>query len=192
MPPKCKYTKEEIVSAAVELVRTGGLAALSARSLAEKLGTSAKPIFVQFCGMEEVEKAVLEKAEEIYLQFLQIDMQSGKYPPYKGGGMGYIRFAKEERELFKLLFMREREPSRMNEAEDSFEMLVDVVQQQLELSKQDAIDFHASLWIYVHGFATMIATGFREWDEETVSAMISDVYLALKSHYQTKGSQKNG
>ena len=192
MPPKCKYTKEEIVSAAVELVRAGGLDALSARSLAERLGTSAKPIFVQFCGMEELEKAVLERAEEIYLQFLQTDMQRGKYPPYKGGGMGYIRFAKEERELFKLLFMRERERSRMNETEASFEMMVDVIQKQLGLSQEDAVGFHASLWIYVHGFATTIATGFREWDEETVSAMLSDVYLALKSHYQTKGSQKNG
>ena len=30
------------------------------------------------------------------------------YPPYKAMGMGYIRFAAEERELFRLLFMRDR------------------------------------------------------------------------------------
>ena len=98
MPPKFKYTKEEIVSAAMALVREGGMEALTARALGERLGTSAKPIFTQFQNMEELERAVLQEASKRYTEILTEEMTSGKYPPYKGSGMGYIRFAREEKE----------------------------------------------------------------------------------------------
>ena len=58
--------------------------------------------------MEEVSQAVIQAANTIYQNFLNAEMKNSAYPPYKASGMGYIRFAKEERELFKLLFMRDR------------------------------------------------------------------------------------
>lgn len=33
-------------------------------------------------------------------------MESGEYPPYKASGMAYIDFARREKHLFRLLFMR--------------------------------------------------------------------------------------
>ena len=54
MPPKPKFTREEIVGTALDLVREKGIEALTARELGAKLGSSARPIFTVFRNMEEL------------------------------------------------------------------------------------------------------------------------------------------
>lgn len=108
MPRKNMFTREQIVSSALELVREQGMEALTARGLGEKLGASSKPIFSWFRSMEQVQAAVMEAADQVYQTYLKSGMQEGKYPPFKAAGMAYIRFAKEEKQLFRLLFMRDR------------------------------------------------------------------------------------
>ena len=48
MPPKAKFTKEEIAEQALNIIKEEGAAALTARSLGERLGTSSRPIFTAF------------------------------------------------------------------------------------------------------------------------------------------------
>ena len=108
MPRNFMFTKEEIVQAALDLTRERGASAVTARALGQKLGSSSRPIFSYFSSMSEVQVAVLQAAQQLYQRYLAEDMAAGKYPPYKAGGMAYIRFAKEEKELFRLLFMRDR------------------------------------------------------------------------------------
>ena len=100
MPPKFKFTREEIISSALDVTRKNGIQGLTARALANELGCSVKPIFGLFKNMEEVQTEVILSAANLYYKYLQEEMTSGKYPPYKASGMGYIRFAKEEKELF--------------------------------------------------------------------------------------------
>jgi hypothetical protein len=94
-------------------------------------------------------------------------------------GMGYIKFALEERELFKLLFMTARDESNMLEEENSFEKAVDEVIKFLALPRDAAEAFHFEMWSCVHGIAVMLATDFLVLDESTISSMISDVYQGL-------------
>ena len=108
MPPKVLFTKEEITDAAVRVVRKKGSSALTARSLAAELGCSVKPIFGAFKNMDEVRSEVIKASEKIYRDRLAQAEKDGKNPPYKSAGLAYIKFAKEEKELFKLLFMRSR------------------------------------------------------------------------------------
>ena len=103
MPPRVKRTKEEIVDAAFDLVRENGMAALSARSLARALGTSTGPIFTAFTSIEEIQNEVLHRAKDWYARYIQEGLK--QIPAFKGAGMAYIRFAKDEPELFRLLFM---------------------------------------------------------------------------------------
>ena len=95
MPPKIKITKEDIISATLNLVREQGEEGLNARSIASKLNCSTQPIFSNFSGLEELQKTVTERAYNLYLEFLEKEANLGKYPKYKAFGMGYIRFAKE-------------------------------------------------------------------------------------------------
>ena len=125
MPPRFKFTREEITRAALDLTRKAGPDGLTARALAEALGSSVKPIFGLFKNMEEVQGAVLSAAQDLYQSYLAKEMAAGKYPPYKASGMGYIRFAREEKELFKLLFMCDRkgEPPASFSTSDTVTML---------------------------------------------------------------------
>ena len=81
MPRDFRFTKEEVVAAALELTREGGIGAVTARGLAARLGSSSKPVFSLFSGMEEVQKAVMEAADGLYQSYLREDMAGGKYPP---------------------------------------------------------------------------------------------------------------
>ncbi len=142
MPRDFLFTKEEILKAAVDLTREKGFAAVSARALGEKLGTSSRPVFSHFGNMAGVQSGIIDAANEIYQSFRQEEISSGKYVPYKAGGMAYIRFASEEKELFKLLFIRDR-------------------------SK-----------------ASMVATGFYDWDEALADRALTDVYEGLKCRFR--------
>ena len=178
------FTKKEIVAAALNIVRSAGMSGLTARALAAELGCSVKPIFGLFRSMEEVQQEVLAAANELYQGAIQAGMISGKYPPYKASGMAYIGFAREERELFKLLFMRDRSGERIEEDRESIRLLLELLQKNLGVSKDDAYLFHLEMWVYVHGIATMIATSYLDWDDEFVSRVLTDAYVGLKYRYQ--------
>ena len=108
MPPKVKVTKEDIVNVSLELVRKNGVDAINARAIASALNCSTQPLFSNFESMEELQATVGSAAYDLYLDFIRVEVESEKYPQYKAFGMAYIRFAREEKELFKFLFMRDR------------------------------------------------------------------------------------
>ena len=187
MPPKAKFTKEEVIAQALSIVRQEGMQALTARSLGAGLGSSARPIFTLFHSMEEVQQGVLEAANSIYQAYLQQDMASGRYPPYKASGMGYIRFAREEAQLFKLLFMRDRSLETIQDDGQELKPLIELIQKDTGLNQEEAYRFHLEMWIYVHGIATMIATSFLDWDMDYVSQLLTDAYIGLKYRYSEEG-----
>ena len=182
MPPKFKFTREEITSAALNLTRKAGPDGLTARALAEELGCSVKPIFGLFKNMEEVQGAVLSAAQDLYQSYLAEDMAAGKYPPYKASGMGYVRFAREETELFKLLFMCDRK-GKPPEPGRELDVIIPLIMNNTGLSRERAELFHLELWIFVHGIASMIATSYLDWEMETVSEVLTDAYLGLKERF---------
>ncbi len=47
------------------------------------------------------------------------------------------------------------------------------------LYKDEAYKLHSEMWVFVHGIATMFATGYLDWDWDTVDEMVSDVFLSL-------------
>lgn len=185
MPPKYKFTKEEIVRSALDLTRANGFSAVTARAVAAALSSSPKVIFGSFRSMEELQNAVLTSAHALYRSYLEEDIGSGRYPPYKASGMAYIRFAMEEPELFRLLFMRNRSGEDISSQPDEADLVIPLIQQATGLSRERAEQFHLSMWIYVHGIATMAATSFLDWDLSLASRLITDVYQSMKAHYTT-------
>lgn len=183
MPPKFKFTKDEITNAALNVTRRNGLSGMTARALAAELGCSVKPIFGLFKNMEEVQQAVFTSAYNLYQNYLKEDMSKGIYPPYKASGMAYIRFAKEERELFKLLFMRDRSHERIEENKEEMRPQLELIKQNIGLNEENAYLFHLEMWLYVHGIATMIATSYLDWEDEFVSKVLTDAYIGLKYRY---------
>ena len=184
MPRSYMFTKEQVLDAAIELTREKGFSAVSARSLGDRLGTTSRPIFSHFENMADVQKGIIGAANKIYQSFREEEIKSGRYVPYKASGMAYIRFAKEEKELFKLLFMRDRSGEQIKENPEEMEALIGLIAKQVNIDKEAARFFYLEMWAYTHGIASMIATGFYEWDEQLASRALTDVYEGLKHRYR--------
>ena len=149
---------------------------MNARSIAAGLGCSTQPIFSNYATMEQLQADLLAEAYRLYDRRIQTAMTSGQYPPYKAAGMEYIRFAREEKELFRLLFMRDRTGEPPQEEDSQTMQIIRIIMEQGKMSEQAARRFHGEMWIFVHGIATMMATGYLQPEEETVSAMLTDIY----------------
>lgn len=189
MPPKCKFTKEEVIAAALALVREGGTEALTARALGKRLGSSSRPIFSLFESMSEVQSGVLAAADALFQSYLREDMAKGEYPPYKASGMAYLRFAREERSLFRLLFMRDRTGERTPENFGVSAPVIAALREATGLSEEDAMRFHLEIWLYVHGIAVTMVSAFSDWREEELSRLLTDGFrgfLALYRRDRTK------
>ena len=98
MPPKFKFTKEEMIATAFKLVRAKGWPALSTRSLADALGTSARPIYSHFKSMDQLEAEVAQKGVDLLYEYM-IRERTGD--PWHDHGIGYVKFAQEESCLFR-------------------------------------------------------------------------------------------
>ncbi len=188
MPPSVKITKEDIIETAVDIIKTEGESALNARSIAKRLGCSTQPVFSNFSNMQDLRCAVINYADSLYQGFLDYDMHKGDYPPYKASGMAYIRFAREEKELFKLLFMRDRQGEIIAEDRESIRPMLNIIMQNLGLDEDRAYMLHLELWIYVHGIAVMIATNYLDWNIEFISNALTDAYRGLITRY-TEGAK---
>lgn len=188
MPPKVKFSKEEIVNAAVALTREQGFEAVTARNVGARLGTSSKPVYVAFDDMGQLKREVLRHAMMLSQGYCQREMERGQYPAYKATGMAYVRFAKEESNLFRLLYMRDRSNEEEDLAADgNFNTVVKLVENQTGLDVAAANLFHGEMWSFVHGIATMFATSYLDWNFELVDRMLTDVYEGLRLRYAQEG-----
>ncbi|HBI59647.1 MAG TPA: TetR family transcriptional regulator, partial [Lachnospiraceae bacterium] len=106
MPPMAKFSREEIISAALEIVRERGIDAVTARELGARLNSSARPVFTVFENMEEVRKEVVKAAREVYRQYVEQGL--AQELAFRGVGLAYIQFAIKEPKLFQLLYMGEQ------------------------------------------------------------------------------------
>ena len=188
MPPKVRITEAEIVQTALELVREKGMDAVNARNIATALNCSTQPIFSNFATMELLQEAVSVAARSLYFNFISREVESGVYPQYKAFGLAYIRFAREERELFKFLFMCDRDGKDVSPTEE-FDASVEIIMKANCASREVAKLIHMEMWAFVHGIATMFATSFLELEWETVSDMMTDVYQGLRARHLSEVSK---
>lgn len=184
MPPKAKITRRDIIDGAVDIVRQHGEQGLNARSIAAALGCSTQPLFSNFTSMEELYFCVIQKAEQINKGYIDEEIARGQFPSYKASGMAYIRFAKEEKELFKLLYMRDRSGEEVPEEHKLTNQMESMVHQNTGLEGDGAKLFHLEMWACVHGIATMFATGFFDLSWDLVSQMLTDIYQGLSKQYR--------
>ena len=188
MPKKQQVTKEMILNAALDVVRESGAEALGTRAVARKLGVSTQPIFTQFISMAELEQATYREAVAFYNRRTEEAMK-GSDRPYRAAGLAYIAFAREEPQLFRWLFMRDRVKNPTDDPAEADPYLA-ILQKTLGLSREEALLFYLEMWTVVHGIATMVATSYFNWNEETISRVLTDFYLGLQARFQKEDSKK--
>ena len=182
MPPKAKFTKEQITKAALCVVSEKGAQALTAKELGAALGTSTTPIFTVFNSMQEVQDAVMLAAMERFEEYAHKAAHLG--PVFKQIGMQMILFAKEEPKLYQLIFM-----SSISEAQtfdDIYAHLgsvadecLDVLQKDYDLSKADAKTLFEHVWIHTFGIGALCATGMCDFSHEQIAEMLTQDFTAM-------------
>ena len=182
MPPKAKFTKEQITKAALGVVSEKGAQALTAKELGAALGTSTTPIFTVFDSMQEVQDAVMLAAMERFEEYAHKAAHLG--PVFKQVGMQMILFAKEEPKLYQLIFM-----SSISEAQtfdDIYAHLgsladecLNVLQKDYDLSKDNAKTLFEHVWIHTFGIGALCATGMCDFSHEQIAQMLTQDFTAM-------------
>ena len=182
MPPKAKFTKEQITKAALGVVSEKGAQALTAKELGAALGTSTTPIFTVFNSMQEVQDAVMLAAMQQFEEYAHKVSYVG--PVFKQVGMQMILFAKEEPNLYQLIFM-----SSIGEAQ-SFDDIyahlgsvadecLDVLQKDYDLNKDNAKTLFEHVWIHTFGIGALCATGMCDFSHEQIAEMLTQDFTAM-------------
>ncbi len=182
MPPKAKFTKEEMISAALAIVREGGMEALTARALGSRLGSSACPIFTVFQNMEEVQEVVQQAVRGLYKGYIKRGLTETL--AFKGVGTQYILFAMQEPKFFQLLFMTEKETvpgldDVLSLIDESYEEILLSIEKSYGIRGKSAERLYQHLWIYTHGIATLCATNMCRFTGEEISGMMTEVFVGL-------------
>lgn len=182
MPPKAKYTREQMIAAALEIAAQQGMEALTAKELARALNTSTSPIFTLFNSMQEVQDGVKAAAMERFESYAR--RLEGDMPVFKQVGMQMILFAKEEPKLFQLIFMTSR--GGVTPFDDHYAYLGDVAEECLRtiqatygLSLEDAQTLFEHVWIHTYGIGTLCATGMYDFSREQISQMLTQDFTAM-------------
>lgn len=182
MPPKPKFTREEIVKAALGIAADKGLKALTSRELGAALGSSARPIFTVFSSMSEVLEEVHKAALAEFSRYVK--KADNSMPVFKQVGLSMILFAVEQPKLYRLIYMSEKPEAKT--FDDVFDNLgevavqcVDVIQRDYDLEYEKAKQLFMHTWIYTYGIGALIATGMCRFTPQEVSNMLSCEFIAM-------------
>lgn len=180
MPPSVKFTKDEIVNAALQVVREKGAAALTTRQIAAVLGVSTRPIFTYFQNMQQVQEAVRQAAQGLYHSYIKKGLE--QVHPFIGLGEQYIRFATQEPELYRLLFLPLAPGSKnnaMEEMERTQNLVLDFLQQVYQLDEAAAKRFFRDVWLVAHSLAALIVTNCCPYSPEEIRQILTSVSLSV-------------
>lgn len=180
MPPKIQVSEERILQQAVKIVRQYGIPALNARAIAKALNISVQPIFRTFHSMGELKSRVTDFVMEDYRRRLMEGLSEPD--PMNGLLMAYIRYAKEEKQFFRLLHLSDR--LTLNGTGDFVgvginKIIVDAMMKETGLSHDDAEALYLGCLFAAHGMAAMLSTNHCDFSEENIQEIIGNVYDGL-------------
>jgi len=188
MPPKAKYTRDEIIQKAFDMARKNGIESVVARELGKELGTSSSPIFTAFKNMEELQNEVRKMALGEFESYVKDALNYT--PAFKYVGMKMVEFAMKEPQLFRLVYMREHDERQtyamlVNELGDTVEVCVQIMQKNYNLSREQAEMLFRQTWLNTFGICVLVAGKICCFTQEEISVMLSVAFqgtlLLIKS-----------
>jgi AcrR family transcriptional regulator len=176
MTQKAVFTKEKIAEAAFQLTREKGWSAVTARSIAQKLGSSTMPVYSSLKSMKAVERVVRHQAEALMHEY-QKRRFTGE--TMVDSAVGYVTFARDEHQLFRFLYEdRPLPPARGRRGKDVNEVggVVDLADQAVTAMADERV---LKSWAFVHGLASLISGGVLDLPDATVVRILREMGLAF-------------
>ena len=160
MPTKAKYGREEILNGALSIASREGLDKLSVRRIARDLGCSTTPVYSTFRSMPELEASLISRVIDILISYTEKEYTDNLFLNI---GIGIVFFAREYRKLYRVLFL---ESDKFKEMLERFHYSTDLQMKKAQISQlideEERKDILRKMWIFTHGLATLISTGYIE------------------------------
>lgn len=178
MPPTVRFTRDAVLHAACQLMRREGMEALNARAIAKELGGSTQPIFRLFTNMEDLHRELILYVARQFQAHAEADMAQSD-SPYIQLCTTYLLYGRDEPELFKLLFMRDRVSEGQYSDQTNFVLVFNIIKKETPLDDETALRFFERTWLFIHGLAVCIATKYIPCqDERYLISMVKEAYNA--------------
>ena len=179
-----KVSKDKISDAAIEVLRDGGFSAINARSVARRLGCSTQPIYLSFQSMEELKAALTERAIEMHTRRVRDSLRAheGNDSRYSSYGMGFVRFAAEEKQLFRWLYL-EGEQLGPYQNDVLLPEVIDVIVEEFGYSEDVARRFHQDMIYFSYGLAILANTDHLRLTETELREAFRREFRALTALY---------
>ena len=183
MSEKNKLTKSDIVDGAFAVLKESGFSAVNARSVAKKLGCSTQPIYRFFKNMSELKdemtvRAIKEHSERV---IKSLSCNDGSHSRYSDYGIGFVRFAEQEKELFKFLYIDEK--SRLLLTDVHYDEIIDTIKSEYGYDAQTARKIHTDMTFYSYGLALLFYVGELKMTDNELIAAFRREFKALASLY---------
>lgn len=190
MPPTVRFTRDAVLHAACQLMRREGMEALNARAIAKELGGSTQPIFRLFTNMEDLRRELILYVARQFQAHAEADMAQSD-SPYIQLCTTYLLYGRDEPELFKLLFMRDRVSERQYSDQTNFDLVFNIIKKETPLDDETALRFFERTWLFIHGLAVCIATKYIPCqDERYLISMVKEAYNAAVKMMNLEGVLK--
>lgn len=190
MPPTVRFTRDAVLHAACQLMRREGMEALNARAIAKELGGSTQPIFRLFTNMEDLHRELILYVARQFQAHAEADMAQSD-SPYIQLCTTYLLYGRDEPELFKLLFMRDRVSEGQYRDQTNFDLVFNIIKKETPLDDETALRFFERTWLFIHGLAVCIATKYIPCqDERYLISMVKEAYNAAVKMMNLEGVLK--
>ena len=190
MPPTVRFTRDAVLHAACQLMRREGMEALNARAIAKELGGSTQPIFRLFTNMEDLHRELILYVARQFQAHAEADMAQSD-SPYIQLCTTYLLYGRDEPELFKLLFMRDRVSEGQYSDQTNFDLVFNIIKKETPLDDETALRFFERTWLFIHGLAVCIATKYISCqDERYLISMVKEAYNAAVKMMNLEGELK--
>ena len=189
--PKQRITKDMVVDAAFELARNGGLEQVMVKTIAEKIGCSVQPIYSYCKNMEGLRQDVIERAKDFIKEYITAHIDTSD--PFRSTGHAYIQLTQDEPHLFKIYILHQREG--ISSLEDLYqseasEQIPAFLAEKLNISIEQAKQFHLDMLIYTIGIGTIFAVTTPGISSEEIFARQERAYqIFLKSVMEDNNGQ---
>jgi AcrR family transcriptional regulator len=193
MPPKFKFTKDQIIDAALGRVRQAGWQAMTTRALAEALGSSARPIYSFFSSMDDLEAEVCQRGVALLYEYMVAERTGD---PWHDNGIGYVLFAQKEKHLFRAL----NDDKHIRYFKEHGEKIWHTLSTALAdyphfrgLTDDQIYRIQLTRWLMAHGLAFQVSTHPPGvWDDDTVVEIIRQGSCAILEGLKTQFAQEAG
>ena len=177
MARSSNFSKEEILNVTYKILIEDGMKSITARNIAKELGSSTISIYSNFGSMVNLKNELSRMAKNKLMDIAKIEYTE---QGLLNIGIGICIFAKKEKALFRSIFLRE------DLSKDFIDEIITDLK-NLIIANFKADDKYKDLsdgaiewmlkkgWWFVHGYASLICSGFYNPTYEEIEKELSDM-----------------